>query len=411
MSNNSLPENNPVHEDIRKGIRQDFSREVEGFLKAAKLPEALEFKLDPKNSQAEPVYFLTGASFTAYDEIKHGKEPTHAFLQKGDDLYLMNNTSAILKRLLNDNCRVLLHTRSGVEFTRNLIDNPRVEIIEGDLGEPEILQSAYKRLAVMSAEKPISDVSMVLYQSFAQNSGEPFKPMHREPVEEVERAANRRIRFVYNMAAMGYDLLMNRGQQDLKIISLSALAANRASYGLMADAADKVMNELAWKTFHLEANASTGKPVSVYQINPGITTACDTYRDPRAMNVVIRESVADGFPMDDDVLTGAADIPQLSAYDVAWVSDQLLRTVDGQNPNMGMTPEIKATLYGGFTPAELKKRFLAALEANDDTMVLNTDNLLPEHIMTPGTVYGALPSPMKKGDYKRISMTPLGQRF
>ncbi|MDB5490827.1 MAG: hypothetical protein JWO78_676, partial [Micavibrio sp.] len=390
MNFNSIEGKNAVHKAIGEGIRHDFSNEVQSFLKAAKLPEAPEFKLAPQNASSEPVYFLTGASFTLYDEAKHGKEATHAFFKKGDALYLMNNTSAILQRLLNDNCRVLLHTRSGVEFTRGLIDDPRVHVIEGDLGEPEILQSAYNSLAAMSAEKPISEVSMVLYQSFAQNSGEPFKPMHREPVEEVERAANRRLRFVYNMAAMGYDLLMNRGMEDLKIISLSALAANRASYGLMADAADKVMNELAWKTFHLEANASTGKPVSIYQINAGITTACDTYRDPRAMNVVMRESVADGFPMDDAVLTGEAHIPQLSASDIAWVSDQLLRTAEGDNPNAGMTPEIKTTLYGGFTPAELKKRFLAALEASDDTLVLNTDNLLPEHILTPGTVYGAL---------------------
>lgn len=411
MNINDITSKNAIHEDIKASIQQDFTREVHSFLKSASLPEMPEFKLAPQNTDAEPVYFLTGASFTRYDETKHGKEPTHAFLKSGDDLYLMNNTAAILQRLLNDNCRVVLHTRSGVELTRKLINDPRVQIIEGDLGEPQILQDAYKALATMSAEKPVSQVSMVLYQSFAQNSGEPFKPMHREPVEEVERAANRRLRFVYNMAAMGYDLLMNRGMEDLKIISLSALAANRASYGLMADAADKVMNELAWKTFHLEANASTGKPVSIYQINPGITTACDTYRDPRAMNVVVRESIADGFPMDDDVLTGTGHIPQLSATDIAWVSDKLLRTAEGENPNKNMTPEVKATLYGGFTPQELKKRFLAALEASGDTMVLNTDNLLPEHIMTPGTVYGALPSPMKKGDYKRISMTPLGQRF
>lgn len=411
MNNSVSSHESPLHKQMKAQIRDDFSREIKAFLSSARLTEAPDFYLEPANPKAEPVYFLTGVSFTKYDPVKHGEEPTHAFFKKDDEAYVMNNTSAVLKRLLDDNCRVLLHTRSGVELTRSLIDNPRVQIIEGDLGDPALLQSAYQGFAAMANEKPISTIGMVLYQSFAQNSGEPFKPMHRERVEEAERAGNKRLRFVYNMAAMGYDLLMNRGLEDLRIVSLSALAANRASYGLIADAADKFMNELAWRTFHIEANVSTGKPVTVYQVNPGITTACETYRDPRAMSVVKRESIADGFPMDDKVLKDQEHIPQLSAHDIAWVSEKLLRTAEGDNPNQGMSPEIKATLYGGFTPQELKRRFLAAIDVSNDTLEINTDNLLPDHIMTPGTTYGALPSAIRKGDYRRISMTPLGQRF
>lgn len=403
----------PAHQVIVDTLKSDFQREVQTFLSASGVPAAATFKIDHESTNAQPVYILTGASFTAYDPAKHGDEPTHAFYHSPHDgrQYLMNNTSAILQTLMNDRCRVLLHTRSDLALTQELVNDPRVSVIEGDLGDPQILQSMYRELGLMAAEQPISDISMVLYQSFAQNSGEPFKPMHKEAVIEVERACSRRLRFVYNMAAMGYDLLMNRGLADLRVISLSALAANRASYGLIADAADKFMNELAWRTFHLESNISTGKPVSVFQINPGITTACDTYRDPRAMKTVLQESIADGFPLNDQIIEGQSPIPQLSAHDIAWIANALLRTPEGGNPNEGMPEDVKATLYGGFSPQELRRRLLASLVVNEETASIDNGNLLPDHVLTPGTTYGALPTPMRKGAYKRISMTPKGQEF
>lgn len=400
-----------AHQDIVNNLRDDFQREVKTFLNNAGLQDMPAFSVDQQSPEAAPVYILTGASFTVYNADKHGDEATHAFWQAGDQCYVMNNTAAILQKLVADDCRVLLHTRSGVALTNDIVNNDKVHVIEGDLADPAILNTMYAELAAMSAQQPISDISMVLYQSFAQNNGEPFKPMHKEPVAEVERAASRRLRFVYNMAAMGYDLLMNRGLNDLRVVSLSALAANRASYGLMADAADKFMNELAWRTFYLESNISTGKPVTVFQVNPGITTACDTYRDGKAMKTVMRESIADGFPLADDVLSGAQPIPQLSAHDVAWVSHALLRTPEGANPNEGMPEEVKATLYGGFSPQELRRRLLASILSENDSITIEGDNLLPDHILTPGTTYGALPSPLKKGSYKRISMTPKGQEF
>lgn len=394
-------------------LRSDFQQEVKGFLANAGLNDVADFQIDHQSDRAAPVYILTGASFTAYDAAKHGSEPTHAFWndEAGDKQYLMNNTAAVLQKLLADDCRVLLHTRSDIELTRQLVRGRDVHVIEGDLGDPSILKSMYRELAAMGEARPVSDVAMVLYQSFAQNSGEPFKPMHKEPVDEVERAASRRLRFVYNMAAMGYDLLMNRGLSDLRVVSLSALAANRASYGLMADAADKFMNELAWRTFHLESNISTGKPVTVFQVNPGITTACETYRDARAMKTVLQESIADGFPLSDDIMSGKAPIPQLSAHDIAWISHALLCTPEGADPNEGMPKDVKATLYGGYSPQQLCCRLKDALTFVGDGAAIDDGNLLPDHILTPGTTYGALPSPIKKGSYKRISMTPMGQQF
>jgi hypothetical protein len=274
-----------------------------------------------------------------------------------------------------------------------------------------VLKNIYAALEAMSAQKPVSTVRMGLYQSFAQAAGDPFKPMHVEPVAEVERAAGKRLRFVYNMAAMGYDFLLNRGLDSLRIVSLSALASQRATYGLLADAADKYMNELTWRTFHLESNVSTGKPVSLYQINPGITAACDVYQRDSVRQVVNRESVADGFPLDDEVLKGEKPLPAMSANDVAWVADAMLTTEEGADPNENMPAHVKELLYGGFTPEELKARFGEAVQATESGVAVDPNHVLPEHMLAAATEYGALPSELRPGDYKRISLCPPGQRF
>jgi hypothetical protein len=286
-----------------------------------------------------------------------------------------------------------------------------VIVIGGDLAEPDILKKIYGALDEMGARQPVSTLKMALYQSFAQGGGMPFKPMHVEAPAEVERAANKRTRFVFNMAALGYDLVMNREMEDLRIASLSALAANRASYGLLADAADKFMNELAWHTFHIEANASTGKPVTVYQVNPGITTACDVYESDAVKQLVRRESVADGFPFDDRVLAGEKGLPQMSARDVAVVVEKLLDTPYGEDPNKGLPKHVRRLLTGGFEEKELRRRFKKAVKRTRTGVSVDAAGLLPDHMLRSGTEYGALPQKLRAGEYKRISLTPPGQRF
>lgn len=410
----ALPQTETIHEAEIRQLREDFRHDVKDFLTMAGIDECPSFQIESASAHAEPVFILTGASFSAYNSEAHGNEDTHAHYSHSNS-YLMNNTAALLERLMDGGHRVLAHIKNAPEQAESIIkshpNGHRVTPIHGDLADTSILKTIYCGLAEMSEQQPISNIRMGLYQSFAQGNGSPFNPIHRESIFEVERAASRRLRFVYNMATLGYDLLENKGLDDLRIVSLSALAANRATYGLLADAADKFMNDLTWRTFHLEANVSTGKNVTIYQVNPGITTACDVYRNPQAHELVIRESIADGFPMDDDVLMRKKPLPQLSSHDVAWVSDALLRTPDGQDPNESMPSRIKELLYGGFEPKDIKERFQQAIQVQDDYIAVDPDRILPEHIITPGTTYGSLPKAIEPGSYKRISLTPLGQRF
>ncbi len=398
-------------------LRREFRAEVNNFLQEAGVPLDTSFEVTRDAEGASPVYIVTGASFTKYDPELHGKDETHAFAAvEGEDgeTYLMNNTAAVFERLAQSGERVLVHSKDAALVEKlaeryGVQDN--VKVIGGDLGGKDILPDIYRELEAFADEAPVNDVRMALYQSFAQNNGEPFKPMHREAKEEVEGAANRRIRFVYNVAALGYDLLMNRKQDSLRVVSLSALAASRATYGLLADASDKYMNELGFRTFHLEANISTGKPVSIYQVNPGITTACGVYRDETARKIVKRESIADGFPMDDDVFTGKKDLPQISSHEVAWVVDALLRTPENEDPNEAMPEKVRKLLYGGFEPEEFQHRFEGAISKNGNVIEIDPDRRLPEHVLTPQTSYGRLPKAILPGDYRRISLSPPGQKF
>lgn len=398
-------------------LRRQFKKEVQDFIRKAGVPEGVKIDIKPESNDASPVYVVTGASFTQYDPEIHRENDKHSFSALTDEdgnRYLLNNTAAIFENLAKTGDRVVIHTKHpdiATKIARLYGMEDRIEIVEGPLDDNTILPKLYKSLANMTKNEPASTVRMALYQSFAQNNGEPFKPMHRETHEEVERAANKRIRFVYNMAAMGYDLMVNQNLDDLRIVSLSALASSRATYGLLADAADKYMNELVWRTFHHEANFSTGKPVSVYQLNPGITTACDVYEKGDARKIVKMESLADGFPLDDDIFLGRQALPQLSSDEIALVAEALLKTPNGENPNEGLAAEIRETLFGGFDRDELERRIRDAIQQDENGIDIDADRILPEHILTPQTSYGQLPKKMRLGDYRRISMTPKGQRF
>ncbi|HIF25035.1 MAG TPA: hypothetical protein EYQ41_02540 [Micavibrio sp.] len=52
-----------------------------------------------------------------------------------------------------------------------------------------------------------------------------------------------------------------------------------------------------------------------------------------------------------------------------------------------------------------------AIQQDEDGISIDPDRILPEHILTPQVSYGSLPKKITPGTYKRISMTPPGQRF
>lgn len=409
-----------LQEDIQTAqihaLRHSFRQDVKQMFIRHGMDKFAQFQLEPNNRTAEPVYIVTGVSFIPTDHDNgHCISEQHNIFGHNDDgrTYVMNNSAMIAQSLLDHGHRVILHS-GNEKLARQLIANHpqghQARFVSGNVSDPALVGKIYDHLAEESKVQPISDVRLMAYQSFAQGCEEPFKPMHQEDHSFVEQACSNRIRFVFNMAAMAYDLLENKNAAGMRIVSLSALAGNRASYGLVADAADKFMNELMWRTFHLEANISTGKPVTIVKVNPGITAACNVYNRDSVINLVSNESIADGFPFENDVLSGRKALPIMSSGDVGWVAERILTANDNQNLNEDMPQSVKELLYAGYKPEELKQRFADAVKIDGDTISVGNGRL-PEHCYASNTIYGALPDHIKPGEYRRISLTPPGQYF
>ncbi len=397
-------------------LRHEFRHDVQKMIERHSINKFADFKLEPANPVATPIYVVTGVSFipTSHDEGQCISDQ-HTIFGYSDDgeKYVMNNSAMIAQRLLDGGHRVVLHS-SNEKLTRQLIENHpngcNAHFVSGSVSDPALVGHVYEALHMEAMYNPISDVRLMAYQSFAQGVEEPFKPMHLEDSSFVEQACSNRIRFVFNMAAMAYDLLENKNAAGMRIVSLSALAGNRASYGLVADAADKFMNELMWRTFHLESNISTGKPVTIYKINPGITAACDVYNRDSVVDLVTKESIADGFPFEGKVLSGKAPLPIMSSDDVSWVAERVLTAEIGQPLNENLPDTIRQLLYAGYEPDDLVKRFSDAVKIDGNRISVGNDKL-PEHCYAANTTYGALPDVIKPGEYRRISLTPIGQMF
>ncbi len=383
-----------------------------------KIYSRLLYRPQPQNilshsSLSEPLYLVTGAALTLYDPEKHGGASTHALFHGGGEgknqTYLMNNGAATALKLIKAGEKVLLHGRDSLALRKGfgyLADSPNLQIIGGDISVDQDAARLITSIIDFAACRPISEVRIMAYQSFAQSSGKPFKTMIEEETCEVERAASRRIRFVYNMAAVGYWLLEEQKQSALRVITLSALAAHRPSFGLMADTSDKVMNEACWRTFHIEANHLTGRPVNIVQVNPGITTACDVYRGEDMKNFLHEEAKADGFPMEFD-----RNIPQLSANDIAEVASRMMKGEVGSDPNIDLPDRVVASLYGGYSRDELMDIFNHHVRSCEDgTIECGTARKGPDHLYAAYTIYGKLPI-ISKDAYQRISLTPQGQTF
>lgn len=365
-------------------------------------------------ASAQPLYVVTGANFLSYDQQIHGDEPTHAYhnmitLEGENKTYLMNSGAALAQKLIATNANIILHGRDSLALKTALngqSSRNNLTIVGGDLATDQDGMRMTTAIQDFSERHKISEVRLVAYQSFAQASACPFKTMDQEDTFEIERAATGRIRFVYNMASVGYWLLDACQQKQLRVVSLSALAATRPSFGLVADSADKVMNETLWGTFHIEANHLQTAPVSVTQINPGITTSGQVYRGQEMHDFIHEEARADGYPLK----KAWANLPQISANDVAEVAIRMISGEEGSDPNTGLPNNIRQCLYGGYDPEDLKTIFERYAGQVLNGMNFSTKALGPDHLFASHTRYGRLPR-IKMRSYNRISLTPPGQLF
>ncbi len=395
--------------------RRKFDASLPGFLERAKMPEVPDLQVRPEAEGAEPVFIVTGASFNPIPADHPDAEWLGGIAVGTDEqtLQVGNPAGAAFVRLMNEGARIVVHSKAPELISRMIgdagVDFGRIDIISGDPVSPEALHSMAEALERQAQAQPISEVRPILYNSFAQGEPEPFKVMVDEPVENVEKAANRRMRFVYSMSALFYDLLANRGQEQLRVVSLGALAANRASYGLLADAGDKFMTELGWRTFHHEANMLTGKPVSVIQVHPGITVAGSVYSGSR-VDLVKAESVADGHPFDTEVLEGERDMPKLSPAVIGDVCAAMAMVGPGDDPNTLVKRDLADLLTAGTSLDQLSDALRRSVSVAEGRVSVGISGELPDFAYAPHSEYGKLPKPGPR-DYRRVNISPPGQRF
>lgn len=412
------PEQSPSRRLIEEelaSLRAEFREELDPFLVGQGLGGLQPPRLQPDNKHARPLVLITGIGLSPFVDAKH--TDANAVVADPRDpsrSVILNTSAAVLLDVVAAGHPVVAHAKDKDAIDALLKGRAapgQVTVLSGDLTESTTNRAIAKAIAAQAERQPVSEVRMVLYNSFAQNNGSPFKPLHRERVEEVERAASKRLRFAYNMSALGYFLMEKAEQKGLRVVSLAALASLRASYGLMADACDKYTCELSWKTFHAEANIHTGRPVTVFQVNPGIVAAGDVYADPANRKLVVREAIADGHPLSNAVTAGVAPLPQLNARDVAAVVTALVRTDDNKDPNALLAPHVRELLTAGRPLEELREKLTAAARTHEDGSIsVGLDHALPDYAYAAGQSFGRLPM-MEPGRYRRVSIAPPGQRF
>jgi hypothetical protein len=152
------------------------------------------------------------------------------------------------------------------------------------------------------------------------------------------------------------------------------------------------MNENIWRTFHLEANHLTQKPVSVIQINSGITTACGVYQGDDMRRFLMDEAKADGHPMDAQLNQSSTPLPQLSASDVGDVAYRMLTAAHGSDTNINLPPTVQNALFGGYSPEALRAIFNRVVKDLGDRIEIGVDQPGPQHLYAAYTTYGRLPA-------------------
>lgn len=374
--------------------------------------------LQPTNPAATPVTLVTGVSFATFDARKHIDTPTKCYYAPTGRRHLVNTSGAVALTLLEQDKRVLLHVSAqDYEKTIELLAlHPKaalVSIITGDLPSIELVTSAYETMIEASRAAPISRVDFVLYESYAAGIEHPFVPLFEDSPEFAGRVTSRRISAFHNLFMVGYDLLINRDQEELRVIGLTALAGRRASGNLSTDTLHKVVSSALLETQAYEASYYTEKPVFVVEIAPGMVDT-GTYDPQHVREAVIEEAVIDGFPFPTSL--DAADPmnwPMLNVRDLAEVAGFYLGADPEMPPATDLVERHRSITTAGRSAEELRELFEESRHGSDTastkTGSLTRARRIPSYGYTAGTTWDGIQQ-LRRG-YTPVMLTPIGQLF
>lgn len=380
--------------------------EAEGF---GTLPN---FKVEPKNPKAEMVVFISGCSMMEFKEGKNHLTKTKYIYPYSDKKYIVNSSAAAAICLLERGIRVVIHSKeSDVDLMKLLLGkhpkSDRAHVISGNLGSTQFIKNFYEEMSLISNRTPISKVFLLPYNSFSSAVRDPFMPFGSDDVSLISQVMEARTRLFYFMNLVAYDLLLNKGQEEMRIVALTALNAKRASAHLLTDTLHKAISNVFLETAAYEIPHYTGKKVYVVEIAPGIVDT-GIYDEQRTREYVLKESELDGFPFGKKV--NANDIntlPMMSALDVAEIAVRYLMVDEDSDINDGLDARLKRYLSAGRSQNELKELIMKSIYQSESSIRL--DKLLPSYVYTPNSEYGRLP--WLKTGYIPVMLCPEGQFF
>lgn len=380
--------------------------EKEGF---SKLPK---FVVEPNNPDADMVVFVTGCKMLEFKEGINHLTKTKFIYPYSNKKYIANSSAAAAIELLDKGIRTVVHVdKSDVELVTSLLkmhpNSNRAYIVSGNLGSIEFIKNFYDKICLLIDEKPISKIFLLPYNSFASNAPHPFTPFGVDDMSVISEILDKRVGLFYFMTLLAYDLLLNKGQEEMRIATLTSLAAKRASSHLLTDTLHKAISNVFLETIAFEMPHYTGKKVYVIEIAPGIVDT-GLYDSEKTREYVFNEAKMDGFPFGREVvIDGIENFPMMSAFDVAKIAIRYLITDENADINVGLDESLKQYLTAGRDYKSLEKSIRESLHLTGSSIKLN--KLLPSYVYTPNSEYGMLPQ-LKIG-YTPVMLCPLGQLF
>ncbi|GEM_PF-6874074 len=395
---------------MKKNIRQSRLKYVRSELQKKGFGDLPNINIRSNDPKATPVVFLTNCCIYPQKE-EYVATPTKTYYQYAKTPHLFNVTGAVATRLIEKNIRIIMHVPSDaadriIALYQAHPKSHLIHFIQGDIYSKEFLHTLYGAIGKVSADKPISRVDLCLYDSYASGLEKPFIPMFEENPATISQLADRRTHFLFNMAMMGYDLLVNRNQREFRLVCPTALATKRPSSHLFADAIHKVISNALLITLGYEMPYYTGEKVYIIEVAPGIVDT-GLYDSQSIRDYTIQEAEMDGFPMRNNPHKNIHRFPMLSIGDLAEVTTAYLTAKKSEHIMRNVRPEIADLTLAGRKRKELASLFKKAITSRGG--IISVNRVLPEYCYTPRTIWGALPD-LKSG-YIPVMLTPQGQYF
>lgn len=403
----------------------DAARQRLAALGFGQLPEV---RLEPENPAAAPLAVCTGVDIGAFDARKHHDTATKAYYAPTGRTHLLNQSASAAMQLLDRGRRVLLHASPKKAQLLNELrtHHPRaaeIGVFSAELHEFEFVRTLYERISAAARQQPVSRVDLVIYDSFMpslspERQERPFAPVYEERIDDIQRLVSRRVAFLHYVGLICYDLLLNRGQTEMRLVLITSLASRRPGGNLYVDALHKGVSTVFLETLAREARLQ-GVCDRFYAIEPapGVVDR-GPYDTLSTRQATMERALVNGFPYRGFGDREIERFPQMNPLALGELCALYLTASEGDDLNDLASPDLLELVTAGRDPRELAELLAGAVRA-----VPNSERLqrlgypvryeidrehVPAYILNSNVLCG-LPS-LTPG-YVLIPLAPRGQYF